>query len=114
VSDDDRAARRRAEREAKRPKIIVGEGIIAKPVPDATYEAKPFAELPEKQPGEHRWVASATYVINMSQVWAARDPDIPKFLDAENLFFLGVGCWDCEQPLGVIQPDSRCPSPGSE
>ena len=107
---DERAKRRRAERDARR-QIIVGEGIIATTVPGETYVANPQAELPAKVPGQHRWIATAGYVLDMNQVYATRDPDMPKFLDEENLFMISVGCYDCEQPIGVIEPDSHCPAP---
>lgn len=46
----------------------------------------------------------------------AYDADTQKFLDNENLMYLSVGCWDCEQPLGPkgIQFGSVCPADGDE
>jgi hypothetical protein len=109
----DRAERRRAEREQRRPEIFVGEGIVATTVPGAGYEARPHAKLPPKVPGGHRWIAIASYVVNLEQVRAAMDPDIPKYLDRENLFMISIGCYDCELPLGAIKVDSVCPAPAA-
>jgi len=76
------------------------------------YEAKPHAQLPKKIPGQHRWVATAAWVISEPTVVAAFDPGELKFLDRENLMSLMMGCWDCERELGTeIKPGSRCPAP---
>lgn len=107
---DERAKRRRAERDGRR-QIIVGDGVVATTVEGGTYEADPRTELPAKVPGQHRWIATAGYVLDMNQVYAANDPDMPKWLDQSNLFMLAVGCYDCERTLGTIQPGSHCPAP---
>ncbi len=106
-----RAERRRQQRAHDRqPVIIAGDGIVAAELPGHRYEARPHAELPDKQPGEHRWIATAAWVLKPEHVAGAHDPDVLKFMDHENLMELGIGCWDCEQPLGAIQLDSRCPA----
>jgi hypothetical protein len=53
-------------------------------------------------------------VLSDNWVKDANDPDVMKFLDNENLMQLSIGCWDCEQPLGVIQYGSRCPAEGAD
>lgn len=110
----DRAERRRRERaaqkghEQKQP-VIVGEGIVAQGL-GSQYEARPMAQLPEKQRGVHRWIAAASYVVTPQMARDAMDEAIPKFLDNENLFYLGIGCWDCEATLQEAGPDSKCPA----
>ena len=111
MSTPNRAHRRRQERaRRKQPVIIAGDGILAAEIPGHTYEAKPSAQLPDKVPGRHRWIASGAWVMSDAAVAGAMDPDLLKFLDNENLMHIGIGCWDCEQPLGVIDPDSECPA----
>lgn len=75
----------------------------------AELSAVPHAQLPPKVEGEHRWIATAAYVVSVDVVEAADDADRVKYLDRENLMHLALGCWDCEQPLGVIKAGSRCP-----
>lgn len=100
--------RRRARANAKQPVIIVGDGIIAATLGDQ-FKAVPHAQLPPKIEGEHRWIATAAFVVSVDVVEAADDADRMKYLDHENLMQLALGCWDCEQPLGVIQAGSVCP-----
>jgi len=76
------------------------------------YEARRFADLPVKEPGKHRWIATAAFICTEDQVRAARDPGTPKLMDHENLMHVGIGCWDCEQALGQIEPGSYCPARG--
>lgn len=90
--------------------IIAGDGIVATSLEGSTYEAVGHAELPSKVPGEHRWVASASWVLSLDQVEHATDVDRIKLMDQENLMYLGIGCWDCEQPLGSIKVGSQCPA----
>jgi hypothetical protein len=104
-----RAERRRQERSHKKePVLIAGEGIVAKDL-GHRYEARPHAELSPKEAGKHRWIASGAWVLSGEMVEGAHDPDLYKLLDNENLMHLAIGCWDCEQPLGLIQPGTRCP-----
>lgn len=111
MSRANRAQRRREQR--KPPLVLVGDGIVATPLLDQ-FEARPHAQLPPKRRGEHRWMATAAYVVTLDDVRGGHDPDRLKILDHENLYHLAIGCWDCEQPLGVIAVDSRCPSDGSD
>jgi len=93
---------------------IVGDGIEAEET-GVVAEARPMGQLPPKTQGKHRWVATAGWVISGDAVKHAGDPDVQKFLDNENMFTLGVGCWDCEQQLGDIFPDTWCEaSPGGD
>ena len=109
-----RHERRRQERAAKKtPVLIAGEGIVAAEL-GHRYEATGHSELRPKEPGCHRWVATGSWVLSDAMVEKAHDPDTMKFLDNENLMYLGIGCWDCEQPLGAIKPGSHCPAPGAD
>lgn len=104
-----RAERRRQLRSHGRtPVLIAGDGVVAAAL-GHQFEARPSRELRTKRPGQHRWIATAAYVLSDEAVNAG-DPSAMKFLDNENLMHLAIGCWDCEQPLGVIQPGSHCPA----
>lgn len=113
MSGQNRQERRRQARR-KTPVVIAGDGIVATELPGHQFEGRPRADLPVKVPGKHRWIAMVTYVLNDIQARDALDESIPKFLDAENLHYLAIGCWDCEAVLGDIQADSRCPAPGDD
>lgn len=89
------------------PRIIVGENVVAVPVGFEPVVG-PMATLPAKVPGKHRWVASVAYVMSERAVSNARDPDVTKLLDHENLLNIAIGCWDCEHPLGAISAYGRC------
>jgi hypothetical protein len=108
----ERRAAERADAKAQRrqPVIIAGEGIVAAEIPGHRYEAKAHAELPAKQPGVHRWICTAAWVLADADVAGAFDPDRLKLMDHENLMALTLRCWDCEQPLGAIEVGSRCPA----
>lgn len=92
--------------------MMVGDGIVASELPGHQFEARGGAELPDKQPGRHRWIATAAYVIRDVDAQRALDVDHSTFLDHENLMYLAIGCWDCEEPLGKISADSTCPAAG--
>lgn len=100
-------AERRKHGVPKQPVIVVGDGIVATEL-GQRYEAKGAAELPAKVLGQHRWIATGSWVLSPSAVFHAQDGDLPQILDRENLMYLGVGCWDCEMALGQIQPHSVC------
>ena len=111
-----RAERRRQARanskHAKTPVLIAGENIVAATL-GVQYEGRPHAELADKQPGKHRFVAVGAWVLNDLDVAHAFDADRMKLLDNENLMELGITCWDCERPLGdgtgeTITTKSRC------
>lgn len=90
-----RAERRRAEREARK----------------ATPEPAASAELPEKEPGRHRWLLYAVHSLTDAQVMAelSTAPDTPAtILDASNRVGVIVECADCTKVLGEIVPGSRC------
>lgn len=74
------------------------------------YEARPHAQPPPKQPGRHRWIVTAAYTVNDDIAASAYDPATLKFLDHENLMYVGIGCVDCEQPLGQVEIGSFCPA----
>jgi hypothetical protein len=100
-------ARRLANAQKHAPRIVVGENVVAVPVGLEPYVA-PMAQLPPKRPGKHRWVASVAYVMSERAVSNARNPDITKLLDHENLLNIAIGCFDCEQVLGAISAYGRC------
>lgn len=107
----ERAARKRRDREPPPiPVMMVGDGILGAELPGHQYEARGGAKLPDKQPGAHRWIATASWVITEPTAAAAHDVDTIKVMDHENLMYLGIGCWDCEAPLGVIEVGSVCPA----
>jgi hypothetical protein len=102
---------RKAQRRDK-PTIIVGHGMIATPTGQFD-EARPMAQMPDKIPGKHRWIAIACYIMSDDQVSKAMDPKELKFLDHESMYELSVGCWDCEKQLGSqIAWDSKCTAKG--
>lgn len=114
MSSVNRAERRRQARaHGKTPVLIAGEGIIAASL-GQSFEARPSATLPDKQPGVHRWVATGAWVLRDIDVEKSADADHMKFLDNENLMALSLGCWDCEQPMGAIEYGSHCPADGSD
>lgn len=100
--------RRTARHQAKQPVIIAGDGIVASELPGHRFEAKPSADLPPKEFGRHRFIATAGYVLTLDEARDAYDADRMKFLDHENLFMLAIGCYDCERALGDIAVDSFC------
>lgn len=111
---------RRAQRRNKLPArvLIAGEGIVATPL-EQKFEAVERRELPLKQLGEHRWIATAGFFLSDEAVSGAYDKDQLKFLDQENVFTLSIGCWDCERPLGDptkggIAYGSHCPAKGDD
>ena len=110
----DRAERRRRERASRKaPGVTVGDNIVVAGL-GHQYEPKPLATMPEKIPGKHRWVAMGSWVLNDEQVAKefSGEFDAPSILDQENLYFVSIGCWDCEQALGTqpgqVSPDSVC------
>lgn len=110
-----RAARRKAERRRTPPILIAGDGVMARSV-EQVFDAATAArnELPPKQPGRHRWIATAAYILRDIDVTHAHDKSTEKYLDHENLFSLAIGCWDCERPLGEITAASRCTAAGDD
>lgn len=108
---------RRAQR--RQPKIparvvIAGDNIVATEL-GQKFEAVERHDLPPKRLGQHRWIATAAFIMSDEAVAGAYDKDQLKFLDHENMFSLAIGCWDCEQPLGDparggITYGSHCPA----
>lgn len=90
--------------------IIAGDGIVAEAI-GHSYDSATASrnDLPAKVDGQHRWIATAAFVLRDIDMAAVDDETMPKFLDHENLFSLAIGCWDCEQPLGTITVGSHCP-----
>lgn len=105
--------RRQARMAQKTPVLIAGDGIIAGSLGQA-FEARPSAQLSEKIPGRHRWVATGAWVLRDIDAEKAYDPDTMKLLDNENLMYLAIGCWDCEEPLGKIETGSVCAAKGDD
>lgn len=109
----ERRRQQRAEARNKPPVLVAGDGVVAAAL-GQSFEARPAAKLRPKVAGQHRWVATGAWVLRDIDAANAMDPDIPKLLDNENLMHLSIGCWDCEQPIGVIQPGSVCPAEGED
>lgn len=63
-----------------------------------TARARPAAELPDKEPGRHRWIATTAHVLTDGQARDAYREGQRIVLGVSNLLDLSVGCWDCEQP----------------
>lgn len=80
--------------------VLLGQGIVAAPT-GAFTEARPMAQMPEKVPGKHRWIAMACYIVPDEMAAGAHDADQLKFLDNEVMYDLSIGCWDCEKQLGA-------------
>jgi hypothetical protein len=100
---------RRASRRHRPPPAVVGDNAIAVGTGEV-FEATPRATPPPKERGRHRWVVTCAYTVTDEIVGTADDADNVKFLDHENLIHIGVGCVDCEQPLGVVEVGSYCPA----
>lgn len=106
-----RAERRRHDRaQRKQPVIVVGDNMVAYGLGE-TYEAKPGAQLPAKVPGEHRWIAIASFVVPVPGSMIGRD-DVRKVLGPHNMFHAAIGCYDCEQPWS--EGIGSCTHPGDE
>jgi hypothetical protein len=59
------------------------------------------------RPGEHLWIMVGAWHI--ADPAAARDPDVPQLMDAENLLsFQGPGCLKCERPYSAKMAKRRC------
>jgi hypothetical protein len=97
-----RAQRRQAEREGRPIGVIYDTGF------EEAYEGE--KNTPAKVPGKHRWIAAVTYTLKDEWVRGWDDPAVVKHLDHENRIYMGIGCLDCEQALGEIEADSRCPA----
>ncbi len=76
--------------------VVAGTGEVY--VPDETGARS----LPKKQWRQHRWVATTAYVLSPGQAEAAYEPGNKVLMDMTNLFFYGIGCWDCEEPYPVV------------
>lgn len=68
--------------------------------------------LPERVYGHHRWIATAGYTLTDDDVRlelrSQGGSGERQYLDHSTLFTFGVGCYDCEQILGQVTPDSFC------
>lgn len=94
-----RAERRRRMREGENV-VVEGRGRHA-PITEAK------GQMPAKRAGEHRWIAAASFTV--------KDPGAAglKFLDTENMVYVGLGCWDCEQVWSdTVNP--HCPARGDD
>lgn len=117
----DRAARRREARALAKQATRQGAPRVAGVITDTGQweQAAAMGRLPAKVPGRHRWIATAAYVVPEAMVrnevrWQTGDQSGgPTYLDHEARFDFSLGCWDCEEPLGVITPDTPCPAPAN-
>jgi hypothetical protein len=70
------------------------------------YDQGTGGRLPEKVPGQHRWVAVTAFTLSGDEVREAMGgKDV--LLDHENRIELSVGCYDCEQEFEEAAPE--CP-----
>lgn len=71
-------------------------GMVARGLGTA-HQVRIKADLPAKVGTEHRWIASAAYVLTEEEARSAL-PDQPIIVLSPNkMMSFGVGCWDCEQ-----------------
>lgn len=119
-----RAERRRADRAHARQAVIVrppGHDGTAGFVGTGTghvQRAEPTADLPPKEPGRHRWMVVAAWIVDETVAAEAMDRTKRHVMDNSTLLEIGVACYDCEQPLGdgrpgTITTSSTCPAPGA-
>lgn len=116
-----RAERRRREREKvkKGPAAQVtdfGFGAIGEMVNTGEYEQaiSAIAQLPDKEPGKHRWVLLCSYTVTEAAVRSEMSDGGPTYFDHENRFGTSLGCIDCEEQYPLIDPDTVCPASGYE
>lgn len=92
--------------------IIAGDGIVATALSQHyPASAAAGAQLADKVPGVHRYVAVGAWVISPDQL-DVMDTDQPKFMDHENMMYLAIGCWDCEEPWSTETAATPCPAAG--
>jgi hypothetical protein len=90
-----RAERRRHDRsQRKQPVIVIGENVVVRSLGEQ-YEPVEAAQLPSKEPGEHRWVAVASFVVPTPSM--IHREDVLKILGPHNMMYVGIGCYDCEE-----------------
>ena len=90
--------------------MLVGDNMVAASL-GQQYAARQGAKLPPKIIGVHRWVAAASWVLNQDMARSSFDASDMRLLDAENMMYLAIGCWDCEKVLGQeVDVDSPCPA----
>jgi hypothetical protein len=81
---------------------VLGENVVAASLGEL-YKPTEGARLPVKVPGEHRWVAVASYVVPTPNLIARED--VLKILGPHNMMHIGIVCWDCEEAWsGSIGP----------
>ena len=81
-------------------RTVVGEGGIER--------IDRLVDLPDKEPGRHRWIAACAYTLTPTQA-AAADAGARVTLDLDMLFTMTVGCLDCEEPYAKVRTE-RCPA----
>jgi hypothetical protein len=105
----------------RRPRGTIRTGDEGKTIRGDRYqvtsmgEASPvggFAELPPKEPGRHRWIATSAYSLTPSQA-AAAHAGSRVVLGPDLLMAFGVGCWDCELEYHAARIDP-CLATGDE
>ena len=83
---------------------VAGAGVRYEPVSMAALDRRLQAA---DRPGEHLWIMAAAWTI--ADPSTARDPDVLKLMDAENLVqFSGPGCFKCEKPYSGQMAKRRC------
>lgn len=101
---NNRAARRREMRRVSR-----GENIVAIPTGERVrVDDVTMMKLPPKHPGRHRFITTACYYTP--------NPGAPgpKLMDQNNLVYVVVGCWDCEEPWSPELEAAPCPAEATD
>lgn len=95
-----RAERRRTERNQRR--VLVGENVVVSETGQMQSAGDTHGTMPDKEPGVHRWVAVASYhVVDPGRAGL-------KYLDSENMLYVGIGCYDCETPWSTDTAAQTC------
>jgi hypothetical protein len=99
----------RAERRRDMRRVSKGENVVVIPTGERIrVDDVTFADMPVKRPGAHRWMAIATF--SLTNPGAAG----PKLMDQNNLVYIAIGCYDCEEPWTEERQEQTCPAPGED
>lgn len=99
---------RQQRRKLERQRTVVGGHVLAGQ--GTTHKAVPHAQLPAKQPGRHRWIGMAAYVLDDERAALGFAEGNRVVLRPADLWEFGVSCIDCEQPYPLVE-DRPCPAP---
>lgn len=103
-----RSERRRAARKGSRATVLDSETGYGVAGLGRTHRSTPMAELPDRVPGRHRWVAVAGYVLTDDQARLGAEGATQVVLSPNMLYVFGISCIDCERPYHQAVRD-LCP-----